>query len=413
MSRARRCTALCLLVAFATGFLAGCERSPALRVTPVASPAGPGSLTPHLDRDEDGRVVLSWLEPAGELMELKLAHSVDGAWTTPRLVARGGDWFVNWADFPSVSPIRGDVWAAHWLVRRPGGTYSYDVAVSVSQDAGIRWGDPVTPHADETPTEHGFVSLFPWGDTVGVLWLDGRETGEHNPETHSSSGGMTLRSARLAETGALLNGELVDEFVCDCCQTDVAVAADGPVAVYRDRSADEVRDVYVARTLNGAWQRGVPVAADGWVINGCPVNGPAVAASGSTVAVAWFTAADDTPRVRAALSSDGGATFGDAIEIDSAAPIGRVDVELLDSGAAAVSWMAAGADGQGMLSLRVFGSDGSAGPVRVITPIAAARSSGFPQMIRQGDALLFAWTALSGEDRQVLTATLPVAAIEH
>ena len=32
---------------------------------------------------------------------------------------------------------------------------------------------------------------------------------------------------------------------------------------------------------------------DGWKIAACPVNGPAVAANGKRVALAWFTAPND------------------------------------------------------------------------------------------------------------------------
>jgi hypothetical protein len=45
------------------------------------------------------------------------------------------------------------------------------------------------------------------------------------------------------------------------------------------------------------------VHSDNWKIDACPVNGPAIAATGRRVAVAWFTAANDTARVKLAFSS--------------------------------------------------------------------------------------------------------------
>ena len=40
------------------------------------------------------------------------------------------------------------------------------------------------------------------------------------------------------------------------------------------------------------------------------MNGPAVAAHGADIVVAWYTAAESVPRVRLVRSSDGGASFG-------------------------------------------------------------------------------------------------------
>jgi hypothetical protein len=78
----------------------------------------------------------------------------------------------SWADFPSVVPITGPFWAAHWLQKRPEGGYAYDVYVAISTDSGQSWSEGIMPHRDGTPTEHGFVSLFPWQGGAGVIWLD-------------------------------------------------------------------------------------------------------------------------------------------------------------------------------------------------------------------------------------------------
>jgi len=195
----------------------------------IPSPAGPGSAEPHLAQGPGGTVVLSWLERESKDGPVALRYSslTDGQWQTGTTITQGEHWFVNWADFPSVSPITSDLWAAHWLEKKPGGTYAYDVAISLSQDAGKSWSEPMTPHTDNTNTEHGFVSLFPWQDSVGALWLDGRDM---------ESGGMTLRAAVISPGLTITSDYLVDDLVCDCCQTDVALGPTGPIAVYRNRT---------------------------------------------------------------------------------------------------------------------------------------------------------------------------------
>jgi hypothetical protein len=213
---------------------------------------------------------------------------------------------------------------------------------------------------------------------------------------------MTLRSAALGANGVQAGSGLeVDGRVCDCCQTDAAVTGEGPVLVYRDRNPDEVRDIALTRLQAGEWSEPVHVNADGWKIDACPVNGPAIDARGTTVAVAWFTA-PDLPRIRLAFSTDAGRSFGPPIEVAHGNVIGRVDVVLLDDGRAVVSWLQSGTTGA-ELRAQPFTRAGTPGPGVLLAAASVQRSSGFPQMVRAGDGLLFAWTD-SAASQQVRTA---------
>jgi hypothetical protein len=195
---------------------------------------------------------------------------------------------------------------------------------------------------------------------------------------------------------------LVDGRTCDCCQTDAALTSRGVVVVYRDRSAQDVRDIYVTRRTEGGWTEGIPVHRDGWVISGCPVNGPAVDASGDRVAVAWFTGAGDRPRVYVAFSEDAGASFGDPVRVDGGDPSGRVDLSLLPDGRAAVSWLERRGPEGAELRLASVGPGGREGPPVVVAPSSAARASGFPRMVRapwNGSEVVLAWTDASDAER--------------
>jgi hypothetical protein len=406
----------------------------ALIAEEMASPADIDSSEPHLAQSADGSTVLSWLQHSEAGTTLRYSKLDGGHWETAKTVAQGDNWFVNWADFPSVSPISADLWAAHWLVKKTGGTYAYDVFVSLSQDAGETWGTPFTPHKDNTATEHGFVSLYPFQQGVGALWLDGRnmatDGGGHGDGSHGTASdesaeegpkeevskedtGMTLRAALITPDPDTSTRFLVDGLVCDCCQTDVATGPQGPIAIYRNRTIDEIRDIYVTRWVDGQWTTGESVADDNWHIAGCPVNGPAIAARGDEVVVAWFTGADENPRVRFARSGDQAANFSPAINIAEGTPIGRVDIVLLEDGRAVVSWLHEREEERGHLAIRLVEIDGQIGPVQFIAPTNTSRAAGFPQMVSHGDELLFAWTDTSGDKRRVQTSRVKISSLEN
>jgi len=413
---------ICLLLMLAVLSLACVRNESGPRVPNVASqqsliikstqsPTDGDSREPELTSTQNGDVILSWVERTGDKRYALRAAAIGPNGSTGTFtVAEGDNWFVNWADFPSVIALNDATLAAHWLVKSGAGTYAYNVNISTSKDGGRTWTKPIIPHRDNTQTEHGFVSLIPLADgRLGAVWLDGRnmqnmkETDEHAPAPES----MTLRYAAIDAAGNLVDEAQLDERVCECCQTSAAVTSGGPIAVYRDRSATEVRDIYIVRQVNGAWTSPQPVFADNWEINGCPVNGPSVAADGSRVAVAWFSSVADNPRVKIAFSQDAGATFGQPIQVDDGKNVGRVDTLLLPDGSALVCWLAGDVE-RGEIKVRRVHVDGTVGPAAVIATTDISRSSGFPRMARRGTEVHFAWTEF-GKPARVRTAMTQIS----
>lgn len=412
-------------------------------------PAARGGMAPNLAAD--GRdLLLTWLEPAAGAGKgaaadvLRFARLSGDRWSPPVTVAAAADLVANWADFPAVAAGPQGL-LAHWLGTIGDGRYAYGIHLVRSGDGGATWQPLGDLHDDGTPTEHGFVSYVPQGSGVRAFWLDGRAlageagqaqttgeagqgqvagvagqaqtagAGHDHPAGEASKGAMALRTAVVP--GAPAGSEVLDARVCDCCQTDAAMAAEGPLVVYRDRTADEVRDIAIVRRTAAGWSEPALVHADGWRIPGCPVNGPAVAAGGWRVAVAWFTAAASgtppraVPRVRIAFSDDGGARFGRPHEIDGGRPLGRVDLLLTTGGDAVVSWL--GLDpppGKGAsVRLRRVTPRGAGAPLTV-GATSASRASGFPRMALQGDRLVLAWVD-EGEPSRVRAAAIPLAAL--
>ena len=397
-------------------FLAACTgEAPARKsqVLPIQSPAASGSAQPHLQAGADGTIILSWLETTAARTTLRYSVYEDMGWSRSRAVASGDDWFVNWADFPSVTRIAGDLWAAHWLQKRPGGTYAYDVRMSLSRD-GVNWQPAMSPHDDGTPTEHGFVSMIALGETLGAVWLDGRKTarmvGHEMSEMtgDATNDGMSLRWATIDGRGQILESAELDALTCDCCQTDLAHLSDGLAVVYRDLSVNGIRDIGIIRLTGNGWSEPTLVAKDGWKIAGCPVNGPAVDGRDNKLVVAWFSGAGDARQVRAAFSDDGGEHFSAAVTISSGSALGRVDVSWVADGLAMVSWLDELDQGMAALRIKTVARNGELGEPQEIALTGSQRLSGFPHMLRAGGDLLFAWTE-TGEQTRVLTARWPLA----
>jgi hypothetical protein len=384
----------CLLVA--CGAEPGGEQA-AFTPQAVAFPGRAGSGQPRFAARTDGTPVLSWLEPTSDDVALRFATYAAGAFSAPREVTRADDLFVNWADLPSVQPITSDVWAAHWLKLAPDSAGAYHVATAVSADGGDTWSAPVQLNDDRAAAEHGFAELFAWNGGIAAFWLDGRQLAEWSFDEPDKLLGTSLRIAQLDYSGAVVAREIVDELVCDCCQPAGAMTSSGPVVAYRDRTPEEIRDIVVRRNVAGRWQEPVAAGADNWHIEGCPVNGPAIAAAGNRVGVAWFTAADGNPRVRFAWSADAAASFAPAIELDGAGSFGQVGLLLDEEGTALATWWRSSPAGGTDLVMRTIEPGGALGELRTLAHSGEAQPVDVPQIVRVSDEVLVAWTSLDGE----------------
>jgi hypothetical protein len=358
---------------------------------PSAAPAA----QPNLSAARNA-LYLSWIEPDADGHQLRYARDAGAGFDPPITIARGRRWFVNWADFPALTVFDDGRMAAHILQKSADAPYAYDVRLTDSID-GRSWSEPRTVHDDGTTTEHGFVSLWPWSEReVAIAWLDGRDTaassgGGGHADHASGSGAMTLRGAVFGPDGKQAEWEL-DSRTCDCCQTDVALAAAGPVLVYRDRDAQEIRDIAITRWRDGAWTVPRLVHDDRWYMPGCPVNGPAVAAAGADIYVAWYTMDAEQPQLRLAHSDDDGERFGNPWPVAIGGKVlGRVDLAL-DAESVYVSWLEEEAQTQ-TLWLARFDRRLSQAPERVqVARMARGRGAGFPRMgLRAGVAHLV-WT---------------------
>jgi len=216
---------------------------------------------------------------------------------------------------------------------------------------------------------------------------------------------MTLRGVFFNNKGELSGDLELDNKVCDCCSTSAALTKNGVIVAYRDRSAEEIRDISIVRQIGQDWTRPRSLYADNWEIAGCPVNGPKIIADGrNKVAVVWYTMANNQPQVKMAVSLDAGANFSEPIQIDEGNPLGRVDL-VFDKEAIIVSWLENLGAEKAAIRLAKIQSNGQIEQRMTLTQTSSARTSGFPIMEKLGNQLLLAWTEILDEAENTTVRT--------
>jgi hypothetical protein len=365
--------------------------------------------------DAPGGAVLAWLEPSSHGRAFRFSSYTEGRWSAPRTIAEGDNLFSNWADHPSIAAMSDGTLVAQWPVINPGktapGAYNNSIRIGVSHDRGATWTEVFADGKDNIHSYSGFVSLLPGKTGFSAVYLTPPRPISHDPMDHT----MTLSYASVDAAGNASGPKLIDGDTCSCCPTAVANTSDGPIAAYRDHEAGEIRDISIVRFVHGEWTSPKPVYRDGWKINGCPTNGPELAADGRQVAAAWFTAANDVPRMKVAFSRDAGASFGTPTVVDGGQPVGRSALVMLPDRSAAVAWLegpgawrtAAASSGTGQLRVRRVTPEGEAGNTIAVGPASSGRSTGMPQMIQLGTSLLVVWRGEQG----LSAALVPLSAL--
>jgi hypothetical protein len=382
-------------------FLGLFAAAPAPSITELKAPAAAGSEGPNLVAAPDGRIYLSWLEPLAKGYALRFSSRSPQGWSTPKTIATGTNWFISGADFPTLTILSDGTLAANWLVATGGpASEAYDIHLVFSKDGGTTWTKPVLPHRDRKKRQHGFPSFIPTSDAkLAAIWLDGRNM------PSEFEGNMALMYTTVASNGTLGPEIQIDNRTCECCKTSMAATPDGLIAAWRDRSDKEIRDISISRFAGGKWTAPVDLTKDGWEIDGCPVNGPAVSSSGKNVAVTWFTAPGDKPEVALMMSVDGGRTFGKKIKVDGGNPVGRVEVLSFPNGDAVVSWVERMPQGRRLHARRFDAKGAGSGPVDV-SRTAGVQSGAFPKMVVVGNDILITWADATEPESVVRTAVV-------
>lgn len=352
-------------------------------------PAAAGARAFALAGSQAGDVELTWIEGPNEgPFELRVASwkPEERSWSPPEVLAKGPNWFVNFADVPRSVRLATGERLTVWLERSA--TSAHETSASFLLHSPV----PPKERLHSGLARHEFVALAPGEDGWTAVWLEGSEGG------HDDLGVTRLVSAPITREGARRETLELDPRVCDCCALALARTADGAVAVaYRDRDEREVRDISVVRLESGVAAGPVKVADDGWRIAGCPVNGPALAVHGADLAVAWFTLGSDSrTRVQVAFSKDGARSFGSPLVLSQRETDGLVACAFDERGTLWVSWLERSSRDKAEWMLQGLRAGLPGDAPRALAPSVPGRAAGFARLAAVPGGLVFVWQESAG-----------------
>ncbi|MDB4690987.1 hypothetical protein OAH23_11265 [Verrucomicrobia bacterium] len=359
-----------------------CAWADSLNFKKVEIPTGSDAMAPNLSLMGD-HFALSWINRnEGEKSRFFFTEWNGSSFEIQNLIAASEKMFSNWADIPSiVEAANGDLYA-HWLERISSKQYAYGIRITISSDRGKTWSPMGWLHDDESETEHGFVSLIPDGANVRAFWLDGRKMTK-------PSGKMALHTAIL-EGNEIKEERTLDQNVCTCCPTSAIQLTDGPMVVYRDRSAEEIRDFSFVTDLEQGWSAPEKIAEDNWLMPGCPVNGASIASSGDLVAISRFTVIQGKPQVILQIYKQEQSDVRKDLVLDKNAPIGRCST-VCTKDAIYTIWIGKEKK-QTVLRMAEVSPNGNVRRQEILCTIDASFSSGMPRSILSGDHVWVSWT---------------------
>lgn len=280
-----------------------------------------------------------------------------------------------------------------------------EIKTTVSRDGGRTFSTPRSLQASNSPGDRGWqASAMDASGKLHTIWLDHRgmavakassaqseHKGEHDGVAMAQRSGLYYAGDGGPER-ELFTG------VCYCCKTAMAIGPKGEIyGAWRHVFPGNMRDMAftVSRDGGKTFALLVRVNQDGWSINGCPDDGPAMAVDRSgTIHLVWPTVKDEKGVILYATSRDGN-TFTTPVRVPTLGgpKASHPQVAIDASGRAVIAWDEA-IDGVRKPGY-VTAARSAQGATTFGTPKAIADSAAaiYPVMTTTSVGVIAAWTS--------------------
>ena len=281
-------------------------------------------------------VAAVWTATAGDTSDIYISTSGDAGVTFAppvRVNDIAGDARASGEQAARVLIARGNVIHVAWPARREGRSV---IRYASSKDGGRTFSSAITVAGEALSGARGWHALaLGYDGSVHAVWLDGRNAG---PMSHGAghvhggpagsapppkpSGGPRQDIFHASwQAGGARAEHLVQANVCFCCKTSVATSGENVYVAWRHIYPGSLRDIAVSRSADNGATFAPPtrVSEDGWKIDACPDDGPALAADGhGGIHIVWPTLVPgETPRKGIFYSTLAENAFAPRIQLDA------------------------------------------------------------------------------------------------
>ncbi|MFA5909545.1 MAG: sialidase family protein [Vicinamibacterales bacterium] len=191
-----------------------------------------------------------------------------------------------------------------WTARADGRT---SIRSARSTDGGRTFTPSTTLSSPSAAGDRGWPALtVDAAGTPHAIWLDHRGlaeaagAGEHSGHGQSASTPVQRDGVATAQKSALYYAQAggpgereLTKGVCYCCKTALAAGTGGSLfAAWRHVYAGNIRDIAFMQSRDGGktFSAAARISEDGWQLDGCPDDGPAMAVDRNNVVhIVWPT----------------------------------------------------------------------------------------------------------------------------
>jgi hypothetical protein len=274
----------------------GHEHAPAASASAKAKaqPAKRAELGSSAALDATGKLWVASKESSvdGDFVVVRGSSDDGKTWSAPRRVNRLPEAIAaQGEDGPKLSfGPKGQMYVS-WT-RPTGKNYSGDIRFSASTDGGAVWSAAVNVHRDEQVITHRFGSMIvDRSGRIFIIWIDKRDAVAATAANGAKYEGGALYYAVSDDGGAHWRGDFkIADHSCECCRIALTQDAEGaPLAFWRHVYPSGERDhALVKLTADGKVGPIQRATFDGWKIEACPHQGPALAVADQTTHAVWF-----------------------------------------------------------------------------------------------------------------------------
>ncbi len=260
-----------------------------------------------------------------------------------------------------------------------------------------------------------------------ALWLDHRDTAQttasHAMHQHQQGAGDAAATNGVARAQrsqlfvSALDGSVapkgIARGVCYCCKTALTTGPDGTVyAAWRHVYDGNRRDIAFTMSSDGgrSFVEPVRVSEDGWQIDGCPENGPALGVdAGKRIHVVWPTlvrrSSGETLGLFYASSVDG-RRFTPRTPLPTSGAAYHPQLAVTPDGGLIAAWDEVEAGQRRVKAVRARPDDGGAAR---FTPLAlgGAASGAYPALATTRSHAVLAWAQRLGAESRIAVTRLP------